>query len=418
LINYTYIGPISQLITFEETPLKGALHDDGLAPKKNQGILMKNGRIEAVDDHGALFAKAEKLKAKIYGLPKKSTVLPGFIDSHTHICFSGDRALDYARRNAGMTYLEIAEKGGGIWDTVTHTRNAGQQELAQLTAQRANLLLSRGITTIEVKSGYGQSIEEELKMLRAIAQAQKLTKATLVPTCLALHIIPREFKGKAEKYVDTIVNNLLPIIKEENLAARVDAFIEQGSYTPLMVKPFFEKARESNLDITVHADQFTTGGSKVAINYEAVSADHLEASGEVEIALLAQSNTVATALPGATLGLGCGFAPARRLLDQGACLAIASDWNPGSAPMGDLLTQASILGAFEKLTSTEILTGMTYRAAHALRREKIGRIRPGYAADIVVFETGNPHEVLYRQGQLRPSKVFKNGELIQQAHDI
>ena len=167
-------------------------------------------------------------------------------------------------------------------------------------------------------------------------------------------------------------------------------------------------------DITVHADQFTTGGSQVAVDFGAVSADHLEASTEKEIQLLAQSDTIATALPGASLGLGCAYTPARRILDAGGALSIASDHNPGSAPMGDLLTQASILGTFEKLSNTEVLSGITFRAAAALRMADRGKLEAGTWADFVVFPTDNYQEITYHQGQMKPSEVWKKGEPIHQ----
>ena len=176
--------------------------------------------------------------------------------------------------------------------------------------------------------------------------------------------------------------------------------------------PYFAKAKEMGFDITVHADQFTTGGSQTAVDFKALSADHLEASRKKEITLLAQSNTIAMALPGASLGLGCNFTPARKILDQGGALAIASDHNPGSAPMGDLLTQASILGAFEKLSNGEVLAGITFRAAKALNLDDRGSLEVGKEADLVLFPTDNYQEITYHQGQLKPIRVYKNGKKV------
>ena len=409
---YTYIGPIKELITLAELPVRGALSDDQLHPLKNYGILIKDGTIEQIDVHKKLYEKAQNLNAHLEILEEDFCALPGFIDSHTHICFGGSRARDYAMRNAGKTYLEIAEAGGGIWDTVTETRKATQEQLVEDIVKRANLLLQKGITTIEVKSGYGLSIDEELKMLHAIKTANTKTEATLIATCLAAHTIPREYKGNPEGYIQLITEELLPVVKEEKLANRVDAFIEKGSFTAKTIKPYFDKAQELGFDITVHADQFTTGGSAVALEYQAVSADHLEASTAAEIQILAKSNTVATALPGASIGLGCAFTPARELLDHNGTLAIASDWNPGSAPMGDLLTQAAILGTFQKLSNAEVLAGITVRAAKALNLEQDASIKAGNAADLILFKTASYQDVLYHQGQLQPARVFKNGKLV------
>ncbi|MBW8199637.1 imidazolonepropionase [Flagellimonas abyssi] len=398
------IGPFTQLLPMRNLPLKGALKDEQLTIIQNGGILVSEGKILKI----GVFNELKSDDVDIHHIEGNHVCLPGFVDSHTHICFGGTRARDYAYRNAGKTYLEIAKAGGGIWDTVTQTRKASQQELVEGIISRSQKHLKNGITTIEVKSGYGLSMDEELKMLRAIQQANETTNATLVPTCLAAHMKPKDW-NQNEDYLDVIINELFPIIKAENLANRVDAFVEESAFSPEEIKPYFQKAKEMGFDITVHADQFTTGGSQVAVDFDAVSADHLEASTEKEIQLLAKSNTIATALPGASIGLGCAYTPARKILDAGGSLSIASDHNPGSAPMGDLLTQASILGTFEKLSNTEILSGITFRAAAALRLADRGKLEAGSQADFMVFPTENYQEITYHQGQLKPSQVWKKG---------
>ncbi|WP_222983096.1 imidazolonepropionase [Flagellimonas meishanensis] len=398
------IGPFTQLLPMTGLPLKGALNDGQLPVIQNGGLVVSKGKILKI----GLFEDLRSNEVQIHPLEGKNVCLPGFVDSHTHICFAGSRARDYAYRNAGKTYLEIAKAGGGIWDTVTQTRKASQKELGEGIVYRSEKHLKNGITTIEVKSGYGLSVDEELKMLRAIKQANSKTKIDLVPTCLAAHMKPKDW-NQGEAYLNVIINELFPIIKKENLANRVDAFVEESAFSAEEIKPYFQKAKEMGFDITVHADQFTTGGSQVAVDFGAVSADHLEASTEKEIRLLAQSNTIATALPGASLGLGCAYTPARKILDAGGALSIASDHNPGSAPMGDLLAQASILGTFEKLSNTEVLSGITFRAAAALRLSDRGKLEPGTRADFVVFPTENYQEITYHQGQMKPSHVWKNG---------
>ncbi len=326
------IGPITQALTMDHLPLKGALKDDQLEIIEQAGILIEGEKI-------FLVGRWEKLcrdfpEAEIHELIGNFVVLPGMVDCHTHICFGGSRAKDFAMRNAGKTYLEIAQAGGGIWDTVTQTRKLSQTDLAQITAKNANRHLSEGVTTIEVKSGYGLSIEEELKMLRAILEANQSAQADLIPTCLAAHMKPQDFVGSNSEYLGLIFNELFPILKKEKLTHRIDAFVEKSAFSPEEIKPYFQKVKEMGFEVTVHADQFTVGGSKVAVQFGALSADHLEASGDSEIQLLAKSNTISVALPGASLGLGCAFTPARKILAQGGALAIASDWNPGSAPMG------------------------------------------------------------------------------------
>ena len=398
------IGPFTQLLPMTGLPLKGALKDEQLPIIQNGGILISEGKILKV----GVFDELKSEDVDVHHIEGQHVCLPGFVDSHTHICFGGTRARDYAYRNAGKTYLEIAKAGGGIWDTVTQTRKASQQELVEGIVSRSQKHLKNGVTTIEVKSGYGLSVDEELKMLRAIKQANETSKASLIPTCLAAHMKPKDW-NQDRNYLDVIINELFPIIKAENLANRVDAFVEESAFSPEEIKPYFHKAKEMGFDITVHADQFTTGGSQVAVDFDAVSADHLEASTIKEIQLLAKSNTIATALPGASIGLGCAYTPARKILDAGGALSIASDHNPGSAPMGDLLTQASILGTFEKLSNTEVLAGITSRAAAALRLFDRGKLETGAQADFVVFPTDNYQEITYHQGQLKPSEVWKKG---------
>ena len=408
-IKHTLIGPIRQALTMSNLPLKGALHDGQLEIIQEAGILIKNDKIHQIGSYWDLYPEAQSIGAEMVTLKGDFVALPGLIDCHTHICFGGSRAQDYAMRNAGKSYLEIAKAGGGIWDTVTQTRKANLEKLAQLTLQRANRHLKDGITTIEVKSGYGLSLEEELKMLRAIKMANENTNADLIPTCLAAHIKPRDFEGTHRDYLKVIAEEVFPILKEEGLANRIDAFIEETAFTLEDIQSYFQKAKEMGFDITVHADQFHAGGSQVAIDFGAISADHLEASTEKEIKLLAASGTIAVALPGASMGLGVAYTPARKLLDAGASLAIASDWNPGSAPMGDLLMQASVLGTFEKLSNAEVLAGITYRAGAALGLDDRGQLAPGLLADIILFPTDDYREITYQQGRLKPLKVYKKG---------
>jgi imidazolonepropionase len=354
--------------------------------------------------------KKEHPEAEIEEITGQQVLLPGFVDCHTHLCFAGDRSKDYALRIAGKSYQEIAKAGGGIWDSVTQTRRASKGQLTQLLLQRISNHTKDGVTTIEVKSGYGLKLEEEIKQLQAIKEAAAQSQADIVSTCLAAHIVPKDFYGPASEYLEMILNDLLPKVKKDNLASRVDIFIEDGAFNPANATCYSRVSKQMGFDVTVHADQFSTGGSEAAVNVGAVSADHLEASGEKEIKLLAVSETVAVALPGASLGLGMGFTPARKLLSAGACLAIASDWNPGSAPMGDLLMQASVLSVYEKLTTAEVFAGLTFRAAKALNLHDRGMLEKGKLADMQAYSCSDYREILYHQGKLKPSKVWKLSE--------
>lgn len=408
------IGPFKQLIPMTGLPLKGALIDAQLRILEDAGMIIEGEHIKEIGSFQDLKSKFKNIE--IHELKGDHTCLPGFVDAHTHICFGGSRANDYAMRNAGKTYLDIAKAGGGIWDTVTQTRKASKEELIKNTTKLANRHLKNGVTTLEVKSGYGLSVAEELKMLYAIKEADAASAADLIPTCLAAHTLPKDYSGTAEAYLAEISTKLFPKLKSENLTNRIDAFIEESAFSATQITPYFKKAVAMGFDITVHADQFSTGGSKVAVEFNAVSADHLEVSTDKEINLLAKSHVIPTALPGASIGLGCAFTPARKLLDAGGALAIASDHNPGSAPMGDLLTQAAILGTFEKLSNAEVLAGITFRAAAALNLSDRGTLAEGMLADFSLFHTANYQEILYNQGNLKPCVIFKRGVKVFDKH--
>ncbi len=406
--NSFLIGPFAQLLTLRNLPLKGALRDDQLEVISDAGMWVVDGKVKEVNTYANLRLKIDA-NVNLVELDGTQVCLPSFVDCHTHILFGGTRADDFAMRNAGSSYLEIAAKGGGIWSTVRHTRALTSAEQMDGIVDRANALLKQGITTIEVKSGYGLSVEEELKSLRSIALANQKAPVDLVSTCLAAHMLPKDYEGSAEEYLEEIATILFPKLKEEGLTSRIDAFIEQSAFSAAQIEPYFKAAKDLGFDITVHGDQFTCSGSQVAVEFEAVSVDHLEVSTDKEIALLANSNVVAVALPAASLGLGCSFTPARKLLDAGASLAIATDWNPGSAPMGNLITSASILATVEKLSNAEVLAAITFRAAKALNLEDRGRLEEGMLADFLVYNTSNYQEVTYGQGRLQPQAVWKNG---------
>lgn len=406
------IGPFKQIVTLANLPLRGKLSDDQLEIIEDGGILIHEDKIDKIGN----FEELESVmlnngeESQIVLIEDEQVVLPAFTDCHTHICFGGNRANDFAMRNAGKTYLEIAAAGGGIWSSVEHTRNASEEELLETLLERIDYLISLGITTIEIKSGYGLNAAQELKMLSVIQKAKEKTNATIIATCLAAHMKPRDFEGSNQEYLDYILNEILLKVKSENLAQRVDIFIEKSAFQPEESKGFLEKAKNLGFDITVHADQFTPGSSRVAVEIGAKSADHLEATVDEDIEFLAKSDTVAVALPGASLGLGEPFTPARKLLDAGAILAIASDWNPGSAPMGNLVTQASILATYQKLSTAEILAGITFRSVYSLGLEDRGILAPSMKADFVTYKTNNFQNVLYKQGTLAPEAVYINGE--------
>ena len=403
-------GPFKQLLTMDKMAAKGPLSDNQLEIIQDAGILHGEGKIIAVGNFNQLKDKFNS--TNIEWIEGDYVALPGMIDVHTHICWSGSRAGDYALLRSGKSYLEIASMGGGIWDTVLKTRDATLEELSEEIEQRAYKLLKLGVTTIEVKSGYGLSVENELKILEAIAFANKRCLAELVPTCLAAHILPKDFTGNETDYLEYLTENLLPEVKKLKLAERVDIFVEKSAFSTNAAKTYLSKAKDMGFDIVLHGDQFSTGAAALAIEMNAVSIDHLEAANDHEISILSKGEVIPVILPGASIGLGDPFAPARKLLDAGTSLVIASDWNPGSAPMGNLLVEAAILGAMEKLTMSEVWAALTCRAAFAIRKTDRGILKKGYLADIIAFKTNDYKEILYRQGQLNAGMIWKKGEII------
>ena len=408
---FKLIGPFCQLLTLSNLPLKGALKDEQLEIIPEAGILTQNGLIKQIGNFKEIKDTYQQDSLSIDTIEEDLVALPGLIDAHTHICFAGSRSKDFAARNNGKSYLEIAQNGGGIWDTVTQTRLAKQPQLLKFTLNKLDILLKRGFTTVEIKSGYGLSLEHELKILSAIQVANISHPIDVISTCLAAHIPPKDLDNE-EVYLQMILDELVPIIQQEELTTRFDIFIEKGAFSPSIALWFLKRLKAKSFQITVHGDQFSVGGSQVAIECNASSVDHLEASGENEILALAASNTVAVALPGASIGLGCNFTPARKLLDAGASLAIASDWNPGSAPQGNLINQASILSTFEKLSAAEVWAGMTFRAAQALGLLDRGKLTVGQLADITAFPCADYREILYHQGELQAKNVWKKGKQV------
>lgn len=404
------LGPFSQMVTLSDLPLEGPLTDHQLVVVINGGVVIEGEKILAVGEYHQLSSDyPEAICVNAGDKSQDFVLLPGFVDAHTHICFAGSRAQDYGLRLEGKSYLEITAAGGGIADTVRATRSASDEELQLLLNHRLGQLLAAGVTTVEVKTGYGLSVPSELRLLRLLKAAQKEAVIDMVITCLAAHMKPFDFEGSNEAYLKHLAADLFPVIKEEKLCERIDAFIEQTAFSVDEARAYLLKAKEYGWAVTIHADQFTPSGAKLGVEIGAVSADHLEASLETDIQAIAGSKTVATVLPGASLGLGMPFAPARKLLDAGACVAIASDWNPGSAPIGHLLISAAILGAYEKLSIAETLAGITCRAAHALELADRGKIQAGCVADLQAYPVKDYREIFYHQGQIKPATVWKKG---------
>ena len=391
------IGPFAQLVTMDRLPNAGPLSDDQLEIIQDAGILVQDGMIAKIGSYQDLVPQSDS-KVEVEG---PAVVIPGLIDSHTHMCYGGSRAGDYALRVSGVSYQEIAKRGGGILDTVTKTREASKESLVSTLLERCQKQLQWGVTTCEVKSGYGLSVKDELKMLEAIQEVSKMQNVDLISTCLAAHTKPKEWNSSKE-YLQHIIDELFPVVRERKLSSRMDIFVEEGAFSVEEARHYLQAAKEQGFSVTVHADQFSRGGALLASEVGALSADHLEASTETDCASMKEHGVIPIVLPGASLGLGMEMPPARLLLDSGLPLVIASDWNPGSAPMGNLLLQAAVLGAAQKLTMAETLAALTVRAAAALELSDRGVIAKGKRADLTIYPCGDYREILYQQGSLLP----------------
>ncbi len=340
---------------------------------------------------------------------------PGLIDSHTHPAFAKTRELEFEMRSQGKTYQEIAQAGGGIRNSVRKLREISEAELTDLIETRFNLMLQHGTTTAECKSGYGLSTDAELKSLRAIKNASAKTPLKTYSTLLGAHEVPDEYQNDRNAYIDIIVNEMIPVVSEQKLAQFCDVFCETGVYTIEETKRILAAARQHGMQLKFHADEFvSSGGAELAVEMDALSADHLMAISENGISALADSNTVATLLPGTTFFLGTNaWAPARKLIDAGVSIALATDFNPGSnmsLSMPFILTLSVI---YLHMTPLEALQAATSGAAKSMGIEKsTGSLSPGFSADAVLWRSENYRQLPYFYGSNQVYKIVVDGKVI------
>lgn len=342
-------------------------------------------------------------------------VLPGFIDAHTHPVFAGNRADEFELRASGATYQQIAAAGGGIRSTVGKTRQANEDELFESGKRYAEWFLRCGTTTIEAKSGYGLTTEDELKMLRVIRRLNEETPLEYAPTFLGAHVVPDEFKGRSSDYVDLIVEEMLPRIAEERLAEFCDVFCEQGAFTVEESRRILTAANRLGLKLRVHADQLTlSGGTKLAAELGATTADHLEQADQSAINNLKSADVQPVLLPCSVLMIGSSkYADARAMIDAGLAVVIATDFNPGSSPVASMLLALTLASTQMKMTPAEAITAATINAAYSLGRGAgIGSLETGKRADFVIHDCGDYRELAYFAGIEHPRTIVIRGEII------
>jgi len=326
---------------------------------------------------------------------------PGLVDCHTHLIWAGSRANEFAQRLHGATYAEIAQAGGGIAATVRATREASYDELLQLALKRAKALIAQGVTTLEIKSGYGLDLETERKQLQVARAVGEQLPVRVKTTLLAAHAIPPEFKNNADGYIDEIVERILPTLADEGLVDAVDAFCESIGFSPAQTKRVFEAAQSLGLPVKLHAEQITNQqGAQLAAQFEALSADHLEQLDEEGVQAMAASGTVAVLLPGAFYFLRDDQVPPIELLRKHRVpMAIATDANPGSSPIHNLQLMLQMAATFFKLTPEECLRGVTVNAAKALGMYgQVGEIKAGMKADLALWDIQDAAELTYQFG--------------------
>jgi imidazolonepropionase len=409
---------ISRLYTLQGAMAKAGrrVQKEDLSLIENAAMIANGGRIEWVgrevdlaqerkgDSHAATDGAIDET-IDLQG----ATVLPAFLECHTHLIYAGNRSAEFERRLAGESYQSIAESGGGILATVLPTRAAAMTELVAIGQKRVNRFLRQGVTTIEAKSGYGLTLESELNLLRA---AGRLQSARVVPTFLGAHALPPEAES-AHAYLMMLESQALPAVARESLAKRVDIFIEHGYFSADLARPFLHAAQNLGFDLVIHADQLTrSGGALLAVELGARSAEHLLQIEEAEISALAASEVTCVLLPSADLYMQCKYPPARALIDRGARVALATDLNPGTSPSQDLALVGVLARLKMQMSFAETLAAYTVGAAFALGLEKdLGALTPGRYCDFTVL-TGSIDEIFLEVGQMPVAQVFCEAEQV------
>jgi len=342
------------------------------------------------------------------------TVLPGFVDSHTHFVFAGNRSFEFARRLRGVTYQQIAKEGGGILTTMKATRQASLDELVANGLKLANSALRYGTTTVEIKSGYGLSFDSEIRQLEAIAVLKEIAHQNVVPTFLGAHDFPPEYANNRDGYVELICEEMLPAVAEKQLATFCDAFVDEGYYTTEQGRKIFIRAKELGLKIKAHADELANvAATELAAEVGAISADHLLFISDRGIAALKTAGTVATLLPGTAYFTRLPYAPARKLIESGAIVALATDCNPGSCFTENIQMILSLAVINMKMTAEEALTAATLNAAAALcLSSQVGSLEVGKQADLLIASVSSYTDLFYHFGINHIQSVFVKGKKV------
>jgi len=402
----------SELVTCKSKGPKTGRDLNALDIVTGGDLAIKGGRIVAVGDD-----IDESAKRVINAAGK--TVLPGFVDCHTHLVFSGSREDELALKINGADYLEILSSGGGILRTVSSTRDAVFPELASAALSRVKTASDYGTTTIEVKSGYGLDTVNEMKMLTVVANLRTNRRAELVPTFLGAHVVPPEFSGNRASYVREILR-MIEGLGKQPLAEYCDVFVEEGAFSVDEAREILKRARDCGLKIKLHAGEFSDmGGVELGVEMKATSIDHLDYVSEEGMRRMAEERTIGVLLPGVPFHLMTGhYAPARRLVESGVPIALATDFNPGSCPTLSMQMVIALACRYMKLTAAEAINASTVNAAYAVDRgDRIGSLEVGRQADIIILDVPDHRQLPYWFGMNLVERVIKNGRIVRQSAD-
>ena len=380
-----------------------------LAIIKDGGMLIRDGVIEAVGPSDKIETQAHEEVVDVSG----RVVLPGFVDAHTHLVFAGNRLDDFERRARGESYEKIATAGGGIWSTVEKTRAASETDLFAQAKKHAEWFLKCGTTTVEAKSGYGLTLEDELKILRVTRRVGEKTPLECVATFLGAHAIPRG--QSADEYVDLVINEMLPRVAQDKLAEFCDIFCERGYFDIEQSCKVLTAAKKHGLPLRMHVDQLTnSGGAKLAAELGAMTADHLEKTDEKGIAAMKTANVQPVLLPGSVYALGSTSYPrVRAMIEAGLAVVIATDFNPGSSPTPSMPMMLSLACIQMKMSAAEAISASTINAAYTLNRgDKIGSLEPGKMANFSIFDCQDYRELAYWFGFPQTHSVFVRGQVV------
>lgn len=405
---------VSQLVTLAgpARPRAGAEMGE-LAIVKGGALLARDGVIAAAGAASEVEPQVRPDALRIDA--RNSVVMPGFVDPHTHPVFAGTREDEYELRAAGFTYQQIALQGGGIRSTVRMTRAASQDELFEMAMPRVSWLLEHGTTTVEAKSGYGLTVEDEMKILRVIKRLNAETPLELIPTFLGAHEVPDEYRGAREDYIRLVTDEMLPRVAAEGLARYADVFCESHVFNVDESRRVLIRAKGLGLGVRLHAEQLSlSGGAGLAAELGAATADHLEWIDDAGIAALARAGVIAVLVPGAVFNLGLTrYAPARAMIEAGVAVALATDFNPGSAPTPSMQMILSIACTQMRMTPAESITAATINAAYSVEcGGRLGSLEPGKQADLVVFDCPDYRQIPYFFGMNHAVVVIKSGRVV------